>query len=240
MLLRIALPLLMVAVGVASFYGAQFARSAFADTPATPDITEVSRLLVADEAKPRMNRVFNGISVSPHGEGARTPADQAESRDGVAGASANPDTQLRSLPAPCPGQSTRQEVDPAGDMGELAFTHPDSWLLGFEEAISCNNRVILVHKVFSLKDDWEGEIDIKRIRGAIMVKHDAAAERTSGITVAGKAAVHFEPVRTSSGFAIEPEVLAVTESWGITIIEVRETAETPSARQVAEAISGGN
>ena len=232
-LFSLAAAFVLVAVGAVTFYGVHFTKSALADPDPPPvnNVAEADRLLAADGAKPQMNRVFNGISVAPHGEEPRTPSDFAEGR----GARTD-DGGAPSVPQPnCRGDNGIAQTDSAGD---LSFSYPSLWLLADEEAMACGDTVVKLRRVFVFADDYEGEVEVQRLRGALGINHRVSAERASGITVAGKKAVHIEPVRTSSGFALDSEVLVVSEPWGLTLIEVWESDNTPSVREVASQVYG--
>lgn len=236
MFIKLAAAFVLVAVGVASFYGVHYTRSALADDPPLEfDVTVMEGLLTADEKKPPANRVLNGISIAPHGVEPRTAKDDADSLTAKVGADA--DSQIRRLPElPCNDKNPPTETTGGGD---LSFTHPASWLISLEEAVACGSTVVSFTRVFTFANDWEGEVTVSRLRGAVGVNHDAAAARVSGIVVDGRKAVHVEPVRTSTGFALGPEVLAISESWGLTLIEVWESANTPTAKEVAAVVGGG-
>ena len=239
MLYRVGVAFVLVAVGMASFYGAHYTRQALADDPPPFDANEIARIAAADQAKPEMNRVFNGIAMAPHGERQRTEAAFAEGRS--AEVSPSPDSTVRrfSGQSPCSETNPPVRVASPASVSVLGFPTPSGWGLLHEYAISCGSTVVTLYREFGRIGDPDATLEVSRWLRATGVEMRAAAERVSAVTVGNKKALHVEPVRTSSGYAIDADQVIVTEPWGLTLVAVWESDTSPSARQVAAVISGG-
>ncbi|MDD9995346.1 MAG: hypothetical protein OXS35_06330 [Dehalococcoidia bacterium] len=232
MLYRLMVAVSVLVVGTASYFGVHYAGTVFAEDPPDEENGKnaIELAVEADLAKPVQNGVVNGISIVP------------DNGDGVSGASgASGGSGVRSFEGESPCTDDNPPVPGGSNLGELDFANPSSWTSLNEWVVSCGDTAMSLYREMEPDDDPLADILVMRWRRAIGVELKAATDRVSAVTVAGKKAVHVEPVRTESGMAIEPDQLAVTETWGITMVTAWQTSSNSlSAQQVYEQISAAS
>lgn len=227
MLYRLIVAALVLIVGTAAYFGVHYAGTVFADDPPAEEggKNAIERAAEADLAKPVQNGLVNGIFIAP--DAPEIPGDAAQAQSGTGTSQADPCTD-KSPP-------TTAHVSQAG---ELNFSYPSSWHLLGEWATTCGDTAMSLYREMEPEGDPLADILIMRWRGAKSVELVAAADRVSAVTVAGKRAVHIEPVRTEAGTAIGPDQLVVREPWGLTTVVAWQTGDSLNAKEVYESIAG--
>ena len=234
MLYRLIVAAFVLVVGTAAYFGVHYAGTVFADDPPAGEggKNAIERAAEADQAKPVQNGLVNGIFIAPDSPVA-VAADAVQDgtstavRDGTDSSQAGPCTDTSPV--------TRVHI---GQAGELNFSYPSDWHLIDEWATACGDTTMNLYREMEPEGDPLADILIMRWRGTRGVELAAAADRVSAVTVAGKKAVHIEPVRTEADTAIDPDQLVVTETWGLTVVVAWQTGDSLSAQEVYESITG--
>lgn len=218
-MLRAFVALLLVALGVGSFFAVRAVSSGPGDQERVIGISrsadEIERIRSDDLAKPRFHGEINDILLwSPDGK------DPSERPAGEAGASPLrwADCAPDQLETASPSRVAASELD-----FEATYLPPDSMLVS-DWASACEGRIVSVASTYDVPG---GSLVIARqafFDGALRgIESFAPAERVKGITINDMPAVLVEPLLPDVG---DQAVIVIAEPFGQTIISAQYLLES--------------